>query len=98
MEKRKKEYPACFGILENVFPLAEDGLRNSPESCFVCHCKTECLQTALGGTDGLEIQEESIDRAYAAGMVNFWERWSRKKSLHRKKNKSKTVQQKGRNV
>ena len=84
-DRRQKEYPACFGILEHVFPMGEDGLRKSPESCFACHCKTTCLQTALGGADGLKVREESVDRAYAAGIMNFWERWSRKKTLHRKK-------------
>lgn len=77
----KDEHPHCFGVLDNVFPKGCNDLRSSPESCFVCYCKTECLQTALSGADGLEVQAESVDRAYSAGVIGFWERWSRKKTL-----------------
>ncbi len=82
---RKKEVPYCFGKLENVFPLAEDGLRHTPESCMPCLYKTECLRTAVSSADGLIVHEEKVDRAYAAGAIGFLERWSRRKSLYRKK-------------
>ena len=87
---RKKEYPYCFGKLENVFPMGDDGLRQTPESCMVCLYKTECLRRAVQAAGGLKIKEEQVDRAYAAGTMGFFERWSRKKDLHRrmeKKNK-----------
>ena len=41
---RKKEYPYCFGKLDNVFPLEKDGLRHTPESCMVCLYKTDCVR------------------------------------------------------
>ncbi len=82
--KDQREHPYCFGELENVFPLAENGLRNTPESCLVCYCKTECLKTALENSSGLKVKEEQIDRAYAAGMVGFLERWSQKKVINRR--------------
>jgi len=79
------EYPYCFAKLEVVFPKGNDGLRHTPESCFVCFCKTECLRTAMGKSEGLEVREECVDRAYESGMIGFLERWSKKKNLHRKK-------------
>lgn len=78
------EYPACFADLDQVFPKGEDGLRHSPESCLPCFYKTECLRCALEGKEGLASKEELTDRAYSAGMIGFFERWSRKKALQRK--------------
>jgi hypothetical protein len=77
--------PYCFAKLECVFPMGDDGLRQTPESCMVCRCKTECLRAAVAGEDGIEVHAETIDRAYEAGMIGFLERWSRRKSLHRKR-------------
>ena len=84
-KKRKPEYPYCFGKLNTVFPLGDDGLRHTPESCMVCRYKTECLREALKKTDGIKVREEKLDRAYTAGMVGFLERWARKKELYRQK-------------
>ena len=85
----KKEVPYCFGKLENVFPLSKDGLRHTPESCMPCLYKTECLRTAVSQKQGLVVHEEKVDRAYAAGTIGFFERWSRRKSLHQQKKESK---------
>lgn len=81
---REKEKPSCFGSLDTVFPVAGQGLRQTPEGCMPCACKTACLKTALEGSDGLEVREACIDRAYASGMMTFWERWSYKKDLQRR--------------
>ncbi|MGE0086233.1 MAG: hypothetical protein AB7S75_17635 [Desulfococcaceae bacterium] len=77
------ERPYCFGKMDMVFPMGQDGLRHSPESCMVCFCKTDCMRTALQGAEGVKVQEEKVDRAYESGMMGFLERWSRKKTLHR---------------
>ena len=53
MKKKEKDRPYCFGKLDNVCPLGQDGLRHSPESCMVCFCKTECLRAAVAGEDGI---------------------------------------------
>ena len=82
---RKKETPYCFGKLENVFPLADDGLRHTPESCMPCLYKTECLRTAVSGGEGLVVHEEKLDRDYAAGAIGFLERWSRRKTLYQRR-------------
>ena len=84
MSRHPKETPYCYGKLDNVFPATDDGLRASPESCGVCRCKTECLRAAMETPEGLQVREEVLHRAHRSGMVGFWERWSRKKSLHRK--------------
>ena len=89
VDMTEKEYPYCFGKLENVFPMGENDLRNTPESCLVCIYKTECLRSAMGKTEGLKVRNEKVDRAYASGMMGFFERWSRKKDIHRKIRKKK---------
>jgi len=83
--------PFCFGDLETVFPKQDNGLRVSPESCIICcRYKTECLRTAMKGKDGMIIQEENVDKSYEAGMLSFWERWSRKKYIKQKLSKKQT--------
>jgi hypothetical protein len=81
--------PYCFGKLDNVFPEGENGLRNTPESCVPCCHKTDCLRTAMAEAGGLKLQEKNIDRAYAAGMMGFLGRWSRKKDLQRRLSEKK---------
>ena len=82
---RKKELPYCFGKMEKVFPLCEDGLRHTPEHCMPCICKTECLRAAMTKPEGVTVLEEKVDRAYGAGVIGFLERWSRKKVLDRRR-------------
>ena len=81
------EYPHCFAVLDKVFPMGENGLRQTPEYCMVCVYKVECLRTAMGKPDGLQVKEEIIDRAYRSGVIGFFERWSKKKDFHRRKAK-----------
>jgi hypothetical protein len=87
MKKKEKDRPYCFGKLDNVFPLGQDGLRHSPESCMVCFCKTECLRAAVAGEDGIQVKEEQVKRAYSSGSISFVQRWARKKTLENKKKK-----------
>ena len=77
--------PECFGDLEQVFPMSGDGLRHSPEKCMDCNEKTQCLKTAITGGNQVTVEEEKLDRAYKSGAVSFIERWSRKKTLHRRR-------------
>lgn len=84
----ENETPKCFGDLEKVFPMTESGLRQTPDECFFhCPVKTKCLQHAMGTKSGAKVEEEIIDRSTKAGVMNFFERWSRKKQMHRKLNK-----------
>lgn len=83
--KRDQEHPYCFGKLDIVFPMGQDGLRHTPESCTPCIYKTECLRAAVAESGGLQIREEKIERAYSAGLISFFERWSRKKEIERRR-------------
>ena len=87
MKKRHPKTPACFGNLETVFPMGKEGLRHTPEKCIKCQYKTPCLKEAVNGPEGTMVKEEVLTRSYEAGITGFWERWSRKKALYRKKNK-----------
>jgi hypothetical protein len=42
-----------------------------------------CIQAAMRGHKGLELEEERIDRAYEYGLIGVLERWSRKKSIRK---------------
>jgi hypothetical protein len=87
-----KKYPGCFGELETVFPKTNDGLRNTPDECLECSHKTACLRAAMKSTDGVKVQEEIVDRAYDSGVMGFFERWSKKKTLkHKLQKKIKRV-------
>lgn len=74
--------PECFGRIECVFPLGEDGLRHSPPGCLACVRKTACLRRALAGEGGVRVREERLRRAWESGTMPFWERWARQKTLH----------------
>jgi len=89
MSDKEQKYPICFGELDVVFPKAEKGLRDTPETCLACLHKTACLRSALEGSDGFKVREEFIDRAYTSGHIHFLERWSKKKDLQRKLNKQR---------
>lgn len=85
MTKPKKE---CFGILDNVFPMGKEGLREIVPTCFDCPDKQACLQEALNTEQGLMFRNEVIDRSPAGGLVGRFKRWSDKKDLNRRlKNK-----------
>ena len=83
---KKNIEPECFGQLDTVFPMGEDGLRHSPETCLECQHKTDCLRTGLKGKAGLKVHAEHVDRSYDSGMIGFVERWSQKKAIDRHKN------------
>ena len=76
----KKE---CFGILDSVFPVGEDGLREIVAACFECSGKKECLQAALKTDDGFKLRKEVLDRQPAGGLVGKLRRWSERKELSR---------------
>jgi hypothetical protein len=83
----QKKFPPCYGDIDTVFPMRNDGLRHSPESCIPCSYKTDCLRKAMADKGGITVKEELVDRAYASGKVSFFERWSRRKALSLQKKK-----------
>ncbi len=86
---KENNLPNCFGVLDIVFPLGRNGLRNTPESCMGCSHKTMCLKTAMTGRDGIKLEEEHMNRAYESGLISFMERWSKKKYLKRRIKKNR---------
>ncbi len=84
--KNKNSKPDCYGELTKVFPMTETGLRATPHYCrYECMYKTECLRTALVTSNGRNVEEELLKRGSKAGTIGFFERWSRKKQLNRRK-------------
>jgi len=79
--------PVCFGEMDVVFPLGDDGLRHSPDTCMACEHRTECLKAAMKKSGGLRVQEERVHRAYTSGMIGFWRRWSKTKYLRQQRKK-----------
>ncbi len=79
--------PDCFGQLERVFPMGDDGLRCSPDDCMACEFKTPCLRAAMQTKARFVVQDEMVDRAYESRQIGFWRRWSRKKAAHRQMSK-----------
>ena len=78
--------PDCFGNLDKVFPMTESGLRQSPRACMeTCPFKTRCLKKAMATAQAVKVEEEILERGTRSGAINFFERWSRKKQMHRRK-------------
>ena len=78
--------PDCFGDLETVFPMGERALRETPDDCmYLCAHKTLCLRDAMAGERGMTVKEEMVARDERPGVVGFFERWSKRKRLHREK-------------
>lgn len=90
----KQKHPSCYGVLDRVFPLGKNGLRETPHGCFQCPHKTACLRSAIAGDEGFTVRQEFVDRAYSSGRISFWERWSRKKTIERLK-RDKMLRKKG---
>jgi len=85
MEERNKDKPECYGRLSKVFPMGDQGLRETPESCFQCVHIRDCLKEAIQGPEGLKLREERVDRAYRSGQIGLFRRWSEKKLIHNMK-------------
>lgn len=73
----------CFGILDKVFPMGREGLREIAPGCFECPQRKECLQAALRTKEGLELRSQALYRASGKGLVARLKRWSEKKELSR---------------
>jgi len=74
----------CFGILDNVFPMGNEGLREIVPECFKCSEKEECLQAALKTEQGFELRSEALDRSSSEGLMGRLKRWSDKKALSKR--------------
>jgi hypothetical protein len=81
----------CFGILDKVFPMGKEGLREIVPACFDCPDRKECLQAALNTEQGLVFRSELVDRSPASGLVDRFKRWSDRKDFSRRLNKKKGI-------
>ena len=81
----------CFGILDKLFPMGKEGLREIVPACFDCPDRKECLQAALNTEQGLVFRSEIVDRSPASGFVDRFKRWSDRKDLSRRLNKKKGI-------
>lgn len=87
MENKK---PECFGDLDIVFPMTEEGYRKTPDNCLKnCPFKKECICIALDSQKGIETKSEMIDASYESGNMNFFSRWARKKTIENLKKREK---------
>ena len=77
----------CFGVLDRVFPMGKEGLREIVPGCFDCPHKKACLQAALTTKEGLEFRGDILERAPAGGLIGRIRRWSDRKELNRLINK-----------
>lgn len=84
-----KTKPDCYGKVDVVFPMTGEGYREIPERCMEgCEHSVDCLKKALNSDpDADKVREEQVDRAYDAGLMGFFERWSKKKMLKSKSQK-----------
>lgn len=73
----------CYGILDKVFPIGPEGLREIVTECFQCPERVPCLKAALSTREGIEMKAEMLDRHAANGFINRLRRWSQKKELSR---------------
>ena len=77
------EKKTCFGDLQKVFPMGDEGLREVPAECNRCPDRVRCMRQALKTREGLELRSEKLDRAASSGMMGRLRRWSQKKELSR---------------
>lgn len=76
--------PDCFGQLDIVFPMGEEGVRTTPPECMKCALVKSCIQAAMHGPEGLRLEEARVDLAYEYGLIGRLECWSKKKLIHQK--------------
>ena len=73
----------CFGILDKVFPVGKEGLREVPQDCFGCEDRLPCLKKAINTKEGYEMRSDNLERIPQEGVVGKIKRWSQKKELSR---------------
>jgi hypothetical protein len=79
----------CFGILDKVFPMGSEGLREITSECRQCPERVSCLKQALSTQEGIALREAVLDRAPMGGLMGRLNRWSQKKELSRLRKQEK---------
>ena len=73
----------CFGILDEVFPVGKEGLREVPRDCFECEERLPCLKKALDTKEGYKMRSDNLEKMPPEGILGRVKRWSQKKELNR---------------
>ena len=73
----------CYGILDRVFPMGDQGARQVPPACFECSDRVACLKEAINTKEGLEMKAQLLVRAEKGGLIGRFRRWSEKKHISR---------------
>ena len=73
----------CYGVLDRIFPVGKEGLREIVPECFSCPYRKACLQAALKTREGLLLRRDVLDRVPATGLSGKLRRWSEKKQISR---------------
>lgn len=80
--------PDCFGDIERVFPVGQDGHREVSPDCWPCGERIECLRQAVAsrqGKDALVIERARREEESIGGAAGFFKRWSLLKAHNRRK-------------
>jgi len=72
---QNSENPFCYGVLDKVFPIASEGLREIRVLCWSCSLRVDCLRDAINSQNESkkQIQQNTI---ISGGIVRFLQRWS----------------------
>ena len=73
----------CFGILDKIFPVGKEGLREVPQDCFECEDRLPCLKKALDTKEGYKMRSDNLQKMPPGGILGRIKRWSQKKELNR---------------
>jgi hypothetical protein len=77
------EQKDCYGILDRVFPVNNQGFREVTTECQECPDKVACLKSSLSTKEGIEFKAKRLDNFPANGLLGRIKRWSYRKELHR---------------
>ncbi len=80
--EESRQVPSCFGILDEVFPKGDSGIREVRQRCIECPFRVECLKKAISSEEGIKMREEIIRQMPVSGVTDWIKRWSNKKMLY----------------
>ncbi len=74
--------PQCYGQLEKVFPMSQEGMREVRDLCWNCALRVDCLRQAMADPQqhrAVSEERAARDSAPVGGVAGFLQRWSRLK-------------------
>lgn len=73
----------CYGILDMVFPVNNQGFREVTIECQECPDKVACLRDSLGTKEGIVFKAKRLENFPGNGLLGRIKRWSYRKELNR---------------